>query len=59
MDPMLDVQIKAPCPQDPPHCSKQHPAGLCLLNLPGHHQKLVNLLIHKRIVGFPHLGLQF
>lgn len=24
----------------------------------GHHQKLVNLLIYKWIVGFPHLGLQ-
>ena len=59
MDLMVEVQIKTTCPQDPPHCSRQHLAGPCLLDLPGHHQKLVNLLIHKWIVGFPHLGLQF
>lgn len=37
-------------------------ATTCLslvLNSPGHYKELVNLLIHKRIMGFPHLGLQF
>lgn len=55
----MDVQIKAPCSQDPPTCCKQQVAYPWLLDSPGHNKELVNLLIHKWIVGFPHLGLQF
>lgn len=27
-------------------------------NSPGHHQELVDLLVHQRVVNLPHLGLQ-
>lgn len=59
MDFMLDVQTKAPRPRDPPQCPTQQPAGPWSSDSPGHYKELVDLLIHKWVMRFPHLGLQF
>ena len=48
--------------QNPPHSGQAVKAvSACALparHSPGHHEELVNLLVHERVAGLPHLGLQ-